>query len=360
MQRKQTQKSLAKNHHFTDFVSLKKALDFHYHAHNSQNAINRENLDPLLKVKEYINGILDTKTQNLQITKGAQNLQSLPQSQTLQTLQKSQKLQMLQNLPATKSTTNATQISKSKIHNIPYIALICALFAYGNVRAILRFLDSLDFSLLDSREGILASDFPYYRFQNSTEVKLFFLALCEMREQNTLESLLEKRDKSAPIYCFINDCIKTIWQAASKWANKLDYALPPHNQSDLGKNHFNGFAFLVGTPLSNKAKLPSSPLKRWNMFLRWLVRSDNIDLGLWGESIKKSELLLPLDTHTFSVCRSLGLLERKSYDFRAVLEVSQNLALFDENDPIKYDFALYRLGQKGIIKKGEKVDFLCQ
>ncbi len=351
MQNKQTRKSLVINHHLIDFASLKKALDFHYHAHNLQNAIDRKNLDPLLKVKEYINEILETKTQNLQMIKDAQNLPSLSQSQ---------KSQKSQNPLAQKSATKTTQIPQNKIDNIPYIALVCALFAYGNVGAILRFLDSLDFSLLDSREGILASDFPYYRFQKSTEVKLFFLTLCEMKEQKKLESLLEKRDKSAPIYCFINDCMKTIWQVASKWANKLDYALPPHNQSDLGKNHFNGFAFLVGTPLSNSAKLPSSPLKRWNMFLRWLVRSDNIDLGLWGGFIKKSELLLPLDTHTFSVCRALGLLERKSYDFKAVLEVSQNLALFDENDPIKYDFALYRLGQKGVIKKGEKVDFLCK
>ena len=345
MQNKQTRKSLATNHHLTDFASLKKALDFHYHAHNLQNAINRENLDPLLKVKEYINEILETKIQNLQMIKDAQNPQSLPQSQNLQNLQK------LQKLSAQKSATKTTQMPQSKIDNIPYIALVCALFAYGNVSAILRFLDSLDFSLLDSKDRILASDFPYYRFQKSAEVKLFFLTLCEMKEQKKLESLLEKRDKSSPIYCFINDCMKTIWQVASTLAHKLDYTLPNYQSHS---SNFNGFAFLVGTPLSNSAKLPSSPLKRWNMFLRWLVRSDNIDLGLWEGFIKKSELLLPLDTHTFRVCRVLGLLERKSYDFRAVLEVSQNLALFDENDPIKYDFALYRLGQKGVIKKGGK------
>lgn len=93
------------------------------------------------------------------------------------------------------------------------------------------------------------------------------------------------------------------------------------------------------------------------MFLRWMVREDNVDLGLWREYICPSELLLPLDTHTFGVCRALGLLNRKSYDFKAALEVSKNLARFDKDDPIKYDFALYRLGQKGVIKKGKKVDF---
>ena len=296
------------------FFTIKNALDFHYNAYNSRNAINRQNLDPLLKLKEYINA------------------------------QKPQK-----------NTSNAKQKHSD---NIPYIALICALFAYGNVKAILRFLDSLDFSLLDSKEAIMESDLPYYRFQNSAEVKLFFLALNDMIKHNKLESMLTSRKKSTPIYYFINECISAIWQSASKYANTLDYKLLTQGTNASNKS-FNGFAFLVGTPISNISpdNMPSSPLKRWNMFLRWLVRKDNIDLGLWGEFISPSELLLPLDTHTFAVCKALGILERKSYDFRAVLEVSENLAKFDKDDPIKYDFALYRLGQKGIIKKGEKVDF---
>lgn len=303
------------------FFAIKNALDFHYHTYNSQHAINRQNLDPLLKLKEYIT------SQNL-----AQSIQN----------------------PPNKASNNLCKNNDK----IPYIALICALFAYGNVGAIVRFLDLLDFGLLDSREAIMASDFPYYRFQNSTEVKLFFLSINDMIEQHKLESLLKSHKQSTPIYCFINECISAIWQSASKYASVLKYQLPAQNANTSNKD-FNGFAFLVGTPIANisATNMPSSPLKRWNMFLRWLVRKDNIDLGLWGNFISPNELLLPLDTHTFSVCSALGLLKRKSYDFKAVLEVSQNLAQFDKNDPIKYDFALYRLGQKGIIKKGETIDF---
>jgi uncharacterized protein (TIGR02757 family) len=76
-----------------------------------------------------------------------------------------------------------------------------------------------------------------------------------------------------------------------------------------------------------------------------MVREDNIDLGLW-KSVNKADLLLPLDTHTFSVSHSLGLLKRKTYDLKAVLELTDILKSFDKSDPIKYDFALYRIGQE--------------
>jgi uncharacterized protein (TIGR02757 family) len=84
------------------------------------------------------------------------------------------------------------------------------------------------------------------------------------------------------------------------------------------------------------------------MFLRWMVRSDEIDLGLWSK-IDKKDLLMPLDTHTFKVSQKLGLLKRKTYDMKAVLELTETLKGFDSLDPIKYDFALYRLGQEKII-----------
>jgi uncharacterized protein (TIGR02757 family) len=79
-----------------------------------------------------------------------------------------------------------------------------------------------------------------------------------------------------------------------------------------------------------------------------MVRDDNIDLGLWN-CIDKKDLVLPLDTHTFNVCKKLGLLQRKTYNLQSAMEITNNLKLFDQNDPIKYDFAIYRLGQEKII-----------
>jgi uncharacterized protein (TIGR02757 family) len=88
-----------------------------------------------------------------------------------------------------------------------------------------------------------------------------------------------------------------------------------------------------------------SAAKRINMFLRWMVRSNDkgVDFGLW-KSISPSELSIPLDVHTGNVARKLGLLNRTQNDARALSELDLNLRKFDANDPVKYDFALFGLG----------------
>ena len=57
-------------------------------------------------------------------------------------------------------------------------------------------------------------------------------------------------------------------------------------------------------------------------------------------------MLVPLDTHTFKVGQKFGLIQRKSYDFKAVLEWTESFKELDLDDPIKIDFALYRIGQE--------------
>lgn len=85
--------------------------------------------------------------------------------------------------------------------------------------------------------------------------------------------------------------------------------------------------------------------KRLNMFLRWMVRSDQlgVDFGLW-KHIPSSALMLPLDVHTGNVARKLGLLTRPQNDWKAVEEITEKLREFDPADPVKYDFALFGLG----------------
>ncbi|HCD73514.1 MAG TPA: TIGR02757 family protein, partial [Helicobacter sp.] len=90
--------------------------------------------------------------------------------------------------------------------------------------------------------------------------------------------------------------------------------------------------------------------KRWNMLLRWLVRKDKVDMGLWQDSLSPRYLILPLDTHTFKLCKRLNIIDSKQYNLKSALQATDNLALLDENDPVKYDFALYRLGQSGEYK----------
>ncbi|MCK5691597.1 MAG: TIGR02757 family protein [Bacteroidales bacterium] len=91
--------------------------------------------------------------------------------------------------------------------------------------------------------------------------------------------------------------------------------------------------------------LKGSAAKRINMFLRWMVRNDHagVDFGLW-KSISPSILSCPLDVHTGTIARKLGLLKRKQNDARAVHELDLVLRSFDPEDPVRYDFALFGLG----------------
>lgn len=91
--------------------------------------------------------------------------------------------------------------------------------------------------------------------------------------------------------------------------------------------------------------LPSrgSACKRLNLYLRWMVRCDNVDPGDWSD-IPKSKLLIPLDTHMWRICRRLGFTSRKQADMKAVLEVTSAFRRFCPDDPVRYDFALTRFG----------------
>ena len=88
-----------------------------------------------------------------------------------------------------------------------------------------------------------------------------------------------------------------------------------------------------------------SAAKRLNMFLRWMVRPSarGVDLGLW-KGISPSALHIPLDVHTSNVGRKLGLLKRKSNDWKAVEELTASLRAIDSEDPVRLDFALFGLG----------------
>jgi len=217
----------------------------------------------------------------------------------------------------------------AKRYNDPCISLICALFAYGNVKQIVKFLESLDFSLLGKSDDEIKKALKnhYYRFQKSDDVIALFIALKRLHVENTLEDVFKGGyNKHQSVIDGINSIIS---------------ALHVELQRDT-----QGYNFLVGK-ITTKTK-GTGALKRWMMWLRWMVRKDNIDMGLFS-GIDKADLIMPLDTHTFNVGLKLGLLKRKTYDLQAAIELTQTLKSFDKNDPLKYDFALYRLGQEKII-----------
>ena len=91
--------------------------------------------------------------------------------------------------------------------------------------------------------------------------------------------------------------------------------------------------------------LKGSAAKRINMYLRWMVRpnTSGVDFGLW-KSMHPRNLSCPLDVHSGTVARKLGILNRKQNDAKALLELDKQLRIMDSEDPVKYDFALFGLG----------------
>jgi uncharacterized protein (TIGR02757 family) len=108
---------------------------------------------------------------------------------------------------------------------------------------------------------------------------------------------------------------------------------------------FFSFSFVLRTQKHWSNPAEGSAAKRMNLFLRWMVRKDDcgVDFGLW-QKIPSSALMIPLDLHSGNTARSLGLLKRKQNDWKAVEELTNTLRLFDKNDPVKYDYALFSIG----------------
>ncbi|HEY2796446.1 MAG TPA: TIGR02757 family protein [Thermoanaerobaculia bacterium] len=86
-----------------------------------------------------------------------------------------------------------------------------------------------------------------------------------------------------------------------------------------------------------------SACKRWNLFLRWMVRRDRLDFGLW-RGIPTRRLVVPTDTHVHRIARRLGLTRRAAADWKTAREITDALARFDADDPVRFDYALCRLG----------------
>lgn len=104
---------------------------------------------------------------------------------------------------------------------------------------------------------------------------------------------------------------------------------------------------LVHSPGNQNSLLPhpkkGSACKRLNLFLRWMVRNDNVDLGIWT-GVSPGDLIVPLDTHMHKIALTHGLTNRKNSSLSTALEITRGFARFSPNDPVRYDFALTRPG----------------
>lgn len=112
----------------------------------------------------------------------------------------------------------------------------------------------------------------------------------------------------------------------------------------------NGKPFLLPNPRRGSA------CKRLFLYLRWMVRRDEVDPGCWHGILSPGELLFPLDTHLFSIGKALGFTKRGTPDMRAAIEITSGFREIESADPVKYDFCLTRFG---IHPSFAKEDLFC-
>lgn len=111
-----------------------------------------------------------------------------------------------------------------------------------------------------------------------------------------------------------------------------------------------GLRFFLPDPMEGAA------CKRWRLFLRWMVRQEWPDLGLWKD-YPRTALVIPLDTHVARISRLLGLTSRNTPDGRMAQDITHRLAKLDPHDPLRFDFAISHLGILGDCPL--KADPLC-
>ncbi|HET9595841.1 MAG TPA: TIGR02757 family protein [Anaeromyxobacteraceae bacterium] len=173
-----------------------------------------------------------------------------------------------------------------------------------------------------------------YRFNRPADLRALAAAVGHLRrEHGSLGArfaalLRETRGEREPLR-----------SALARFGRELREAPPARAQ--LADRGARGLAHLLPD-----AALPG-PCKRWNLYLRWMVRGpDEVDLGAW-RGVPASALVVPLDTHLARVARYLGLTDRSDMSWRTAAEITGNLRRLDPADPVRFDFVLCHLGMSG-------------
>lgn len=210
--------------------------------------------------------------------------------------------------------------------DIEISGFLAASFAWGNRKMILD--KTTDFL---NRMG----NSPYDFVMNYSE-----------DEFDKMENFKHRTFNSLDAHFFLTS-LRNIYENKGGMENAFPFSKTAKDSFEAIENFRN--LFLQTSHQTRSIKHISSPAKgsaskRLNMMLRWFVRNDNqVDFGIW-KNINPSQLVCPLDVHSGNVARKLGLLKRKQNDWKAAIELNNQLKKFDANDPVKYDFALFGLG----------------
>lgn len=207
--------------------------------------------------------------------------------------------------------------------------LIAAAFAYGRAETIVA-----NLGVVLTRMG--ASPYEYLRAYDRRHAARVF------------RGFAHRFHKTPDLLAFFACIAKTIEQHGSIGA--LFESVYVESDPDIGPTLARFTDALLGVQRENASLryLLTSPVdgsacKRMNLFLRWMVRRTSPDLGLWT-FVDPAKLLIPVDTHIHRIATFLGLNDRKSADWKAARAITDRLSRFDPADPVRYDFALCRLG----------------
>jgi uncharacterized protein (TIGR02757 family) len=207
------------------------------------------------------------------------------------------------------------------------VGLIASSLAYGRVNqiaksvaSVLKRMNPSPFSFLQesSRKQIFStfSDFQH-RFTTGDEVALLLWGAKHVIE------------RYGSLYaCFLDglrDDEATILPALSAFVREITAVSPVNRNSTL------------------PSPMRGSACKRLNLFLRWMVRQDEVDPGGWTK-VPLSKLIVPLDTHMHRICSRLDCTRRKQADMRTAIQITDTFRTITPEDPVRYDFALTRLG----------------
>jgi uncharacterized protein (TIGR02757 family) len=218
--------------------------------------------------------------------------------------------------------------------DIEVMAFIASVFAYGNVKQIINTLNTFllitknkpyEFISNISVSKNLPTNFVHRFYSTKDILHLFQLLNLVYNEYGSLKNLFLSGYDSED--------------------ENVKNAITRFNQYFINRTHkkfkklSRGLKFMF--PLPEKG----SACKRMNLFLRWMVRKDELDFGLW-EEIPTSKLIIPVDTHVARICKQLKLTKRKNVSWQMAEEITENLKKFDPNDPVKYDFAICHIGMR--------------
>jgi len=228
------------------------------------------------------------------------------------------------------------------------VAFVAAALAYGNVWSILRSVRRVLGVLGDSpRAAVLAlnprkaldrlSGFRH-RFNSGVDVaRLLLMTGRALRRHGSLGT------------CFAQGYRETdpnIGPALERFvAHMLGAKFPDLDRVEKRTGSLSRVDFLLPLPSRGSA------CKRLNLFLRWMVRRrDGVDFGLWPQ-ISPAKLIIPLDTHVARISRGLGLTRRAAAGWKTACEITEALKRLDPLDPVRYDFAISRLGILGYCRR---------